>query len=381
MNEQQLLTNARIVTPDEVILGTLRVEEGVITDIDHGVTSAVGVEDLNGDFLIPGLVELHTDNLEKHFTPRPKVRWPSVPAVVAHDAQVTAAGITTVFDAVALGDVNDGSTRIKYVNDMIEAVTLAQEEQAIRAEHFLHLRCEVAYEKVLELFEPYREHYLLRLVSLMDHSPGQRQFASLDKYREYYQGKYGLDDQEIEEFIVKQKEASRKHSRSNREQIVVQCREMGVPMASHDDATAEHVDEAIGYGMSIAEFPTTKEAARESRGRGMKVLMGAPNLVRGGSHSGNVSARELAEDDLLDIVSSDYFPTSLLQAAFTLHQKVDGFTLPKAISTVTSNPARAAGLPDRGEISVGKRADLVRVHEYHRFPLVREVWRQGRRIY
>jgi alpha-D-ribose 1-methylphosphonate 5-triphosphate diphosphatase len=381
MSNQLLLTNARIVTPHEVILGTLRIVDGVITDIEHGLTSTVGVEDLQGDFLIPGLVELHTDNLEKHFTPRPKVRWPSVPAVVAHDAQVAAAGITTVFDAIALGDVKDGSARIQFVNDMIEAVTLAQEEQAIRAEHFLHLRCEVAYEKVLELFEPYREHYLLRLVSLMDHSPGQRQFVNLQKYREYYQGKYGMDDREIEVFIDQQKEASQRFSRRNREEIVERCRELGVPMASHDDATSAHVDEAIGYGMSIAEFPTTNEAAATSKGQGMKVLMGAPNLVRGGSHSGNISARELAENELLDIVSSDYFPASLLQAAFTLHQKVEGFTLPRAISTITSNPANSAGLSDRGEIVVGKRADLVRVHEYHRFPLVREVWRQGNRIF
>ncbi|MCG8428012.1 MAG: alpha-D-ribose 1-methylphosphonate 5-triphosphate diphosphatase [Chromatiales bacterium] len=381
MKKQLLLTNARVVLKDEVILGTVKVEEGVIAEVDQGVTSALGVEDMEGDFLIPGLIELHTDNLEKHFTPRPKVRWPSIPAVIAHDAQVAASGITTVFDAVALGDVSDGSMRLQYVNEMIEAITMAQEEHATRSEHFIHLRCEVAYEKVLELFDPFKEHYLLRLVSVMDHSPGQRQFASLDKYREYYQGKYGLDDREIEAFIVKQKAASEQYSAANREEIVDICHEHKIPLASHDDATVEHVEESVGYGMSIAEFPTTHEAAVEARKGGLSVLMGAPNLVRGRSHSGNVSARELAQEGLLDVISSDYFPTSLLQAAFTLFHDTDSFTLPEAVATVSAKPANAVSLSDRGEIAVGKRGDLVRVHEYHRFPLVKEVWRQGRRIY
>ena len=381
MRNELLLTNARIVLKDEVIVGSIRIQDGVICDIDHGLSSAIGVEDMEGDYLIPGLIELHTDNLEKHFTPRPKVRWPSIPAVLAHDAQLAAAGITTVFDAVALGDVKDGSARIQYVNDMIEAITMAQEERATRSEHFIHLRCELAYEKVVDLFNPFRDHYLLRLVSVMDHSPGQRQFVNIDKYREYYQGKYGLNDQEIEEFIDSQKKASQRYSQKNRQQIVDQCREMDIALASHDDATAEHINEAVQYGMCIAEFPTTHEAAQEAKRNGLNVLMGAPNLVHGHSHSGNVSARELAENGLLDVVSSDYFPTSLLQAAFTLHRETDSFTLPEAISTVTSKPAQSVRLTDRGEIAVGMRGDVVRVHEYHRFPLVKEVWRQGRRIY
>lgn len=381
MSNSLLLTNARVVTATEVFPGTVQVAGGVIRAVDRGVTSVAGATDLEGDFLLPGLVELHTDNLEKHFTPRPGVRWPSLPAVVAHDAQVVAAGITTVFDALALGDVKDGSARMENLDDMATAVTLAQAENATRAEHFLHLRCELGHPDLTRLFHNFDGNGLVRLVSVMDHAPGQRQFVNLDKYREYYQGKYRLSDAEMDAFMDRQIRSSRDHSGGNRAHIVARCHERGLPLASHDDAEPAHVEEARALGMSIAEFPTTLEAARAARHHGLQVLMGAPNLVRGGSHSGNVSARALAEADLLDIVSSDYFPGSLLQAAFALEESVASISLPDAVARVSRNPARAARLGDRGSIEPGLRGDLVRVHEYHRFPLVREVWRAGMRVY
>lgn len=376
-----ILTNARIVTPDDVFLGTIKVEKGIISDMQKGVTSVRKVSDLEGDLLLPGLIELHTDNLEKHFTPRPKVRWPSLPAVVAHDAQIAAAGITTVFDAIALGDVMDGSQRVEYVNDMVEAVALAQAEGVTRVEHFLHLRCELVYAEVVNILDRFVGHSLLRLVSVMDHSPGQRQFTDVEKYRTYYQGKFGMSDQEIELFMQEQQAASQQFSDKNRDIIIKKCRELGVATASHDDATREHIQASSHYGMSIAEFPTTHEAAREAKNVGLSVLVGAPNLVRGISHSGNVSAHKLAEEGLLDIISSDYFPSSLLQAAISLHRDTDAYTLPDAFKTITLNPATAIRLKDRGEIAVSKRADLLRVREYHHLPLVIEVWREGIRIY
>jgi alpha-D-ribose 1-methylphosphonate 5-triphosphate diphosphatase len=375
-----LLTNTRIVTRSEVIDGTVRVEDGRIVAVEAGDTALPGAWDLGGDYLLPGLVELHTDNLERHFVPRPGVRWPGLPAVLAHDAQIAAAGITTVFDALALGDVIDGSDRLNNLADMAAAVIQAQTAGLTRAEHFLHLRCELNFADLLPLWETFDGHEQVRLVSVMDHTPGQRQFTRLDKCREYYQGKYGLDDAQMDAFIAQQQAAHQRYSAGHRRHIAQSCRQRRLPLASHDDATREQVAEAAEFGMIIAEFPTTLEAAEASRAHGLAVLMGAPNLLRGRSHSGNVAAAELAQAGLLDILSSDYYPSSLLQAAFLLHRRFARVPLPEAVATVTHNPAGAAGLVDRGEIAPGKRADLIRVRESGDLPVVREVWRAGERV-
>ncbi|CAA7616873.1 alpha-D-ribose 1-methylphosphonate 5-triphosphate diphosphatase [Magnetospirillum sp. UT-4] len=380
MTSEIVLANARIVTADEVIRGTLHVKDGRIIGLARGATALPGAVDCDGDYVVPGLVELHTDNLEKHVTPRPKVRWHPGSAALAHDAQMASAGITTVFDAISCGDIIEGSTRLETLEDMVGAVSDAQARGHFRAEHRLHLRCEVSSANILELFGAFADNPLVGIVSLMDHTPGQRQFVREDKYYEYYQGKYGFSDAEMVEFTRRQQENSARYSDPHRRAIAATCRERGLTLASHDDATPEHVAEAAGLGIHFAEFPTTVEAARASRAAGMMVLMGAPNLVRGGSHSGNVSAAELAGIGCLDVLSSDYVPISLMEAAFLLHGGPLGFALPAAIATVAANPARVAGLDDRGTIAVGKRADLVRVHDAGHMPVVRAVWRQGRRI-
>lgn len=380
MTAELVLTNARLVTPEAVFDGSLCIRGSRIHAVDTGPSRLPAAVDLAGDYLIPGLVELHTDNLEKHFSPRPGVRWPSLSAVVAHDAEIAAAGITTVFDALALGDVMEGSARVANLDEMTQALARASDDRLLRADHHLHLRCEVSYAGVLDLFHRHLEGPLVRLVSVMDHSPGQRQFASLDKYREYYRGKYGLSETELQEFIVSQKQASARYSAAHRAEVVAKCRARGLPLASHDDATGEHIAEAARLGMVIAEFPTTLEAARCARERGMHVMMGGPNVVRGQSHSGNVSARELARARLLDTISSDYCPASALHAAFLLGTGDGAYTLPEAVATVTANPARAAGLNDRGELAPGQRADLVRVRTARGIPLARQVWREGQRV-
>lgn len=376
-----ILTNAQIVLPNEVISGSVCIENGNITDISESNSSLYNALDCEQQYLIPGLVELHTDNLEKHFTPRPKVTWPGQPAVVAHDAQLIASGITTVFDAVALGDVNEGSQRLENLQLMLDAIRNARDEGILRADHMLHLRCEVCHENVLMLFEDLIDTPDVHLVSLMDHSPGQRQFTNMDKYRTYYQGKFHLSNDELETFIIRQKENSQRFSDKHRRRIVDICNERGIPTASHDDATEAHVEESASMGMRIAEFPTTEVAASLSHQKGMAVMMGAPNVVRGGSHSGNIAAHELARIGVLDILSSDYCPTSILHAAFVLKKLDNDHDLSSAINTITLNPARAAKLDDRGEIAVGKRADLVMVREVNDYPLVSHVWAKGTRCF
>ncbi|WP_079201368.1 alpha-D-ribose 1-methylphosphonate 5-triphosphate diphosphatase [Pseudomonas sp. CC6-YY-74] len=381
MPAEQILTNARVVTAEQEFVGTLVLRDGLIAQVDEGVSGLPQALDLGGDYLLPGLVELHTDNLEKYMSPRPGVDWPSTSAVLTHDAQIVSAGITTVFDALAIGDINPRGKRMQQLPAMLAAIAQASAAGHTRADHLLHLRCELCHPDSLAVFRDLVEHPLVQLVSVMDHSPGQRQFAKEDKYREYYMGKYHLSSAEMDAFIKEQVANSIEFSDRHRRAIVEDCHARGLALASHDDATLAHVQESAGFGMSIAEFPTTLEAAKASHELGLKVLMGAPNIVRGGSHSGNIAAAELARHEVLDILSSDYYPASLLQAAFMLAEQDNGYDLPRAIATVSRSPAQAAGLHDRGEIRVGLRADLIHAQVHDGQAVIQQVWRQANRVF
>ncbi|WP_027142403.1 alpha-D-ribose 1-methylphosphonate 5-triphosphate diphosphatase [Mesorhizobium sp. WSM3626] len=378
MTVETVLSNARIVLADEIVEGSLVLRDGFIAGIDAG-TGRIG-EDMGGDYIIPGLVELHTDHLEGHYAPRPKVRWNPIAAVLAHDAQVATAGITTVLDALRVGMDEDADLTLDDIRRLADAIEDSVGQDRLRADHFLHLRCEVSAPDCLNAFANFDGDERVRLASLMDHAPGQRQFVNLETYAYYYQRKLKLSDRDFQKFCEKRMDESARNSGPNRVFIAAACQERGIVLASHDDATSAHVDEAIEQGVRVAEFPTTEEAARASKAAGLGVLMGAPNVMRGASHSGNVSARTLASDGLLDILSSDYIPFSLIQSAFFLGDMVEGISLPQAVAMVSKNPAQAVGLDDRGVIEQGRRADLVRVRVDDHVPVVRTVWRQGRRV-
>ncbi|MDB5538400.1 MAG: alpha-D-ribose 1-methylphosphonate 5-triphosphate diphosphatase, partial [Devosia sp.] len=337
-------------------------------------------EDVDGDFVIPGLVELHTDHFENHYRPRPGVTWNAMAALQSHDAQVAGAGITTVFDAVRIGSDPEVGDISDDVRAMVEAVAAADADDRLRADHHIHLRCELPTPDAAQHFEDHCTNPIVGLASLMDHTPGQRQYTTLEHYIHYYQKKLRLSDAEMARFIADRRAEHDKYADENRAAILKRGREIGLAFASHDDATVAHVDEAVRDGMSIAEFPTTMDAAKACHGAGLAVLMGAPNVVRGKSHNGNISATELAKAGVLDVLSSDYVPFALMYAAFLLPERADNITLPQAIGMVTSRPAAAAHLDDRGEIAVGKRADLVRVRRTDPVPVVRSVWRQGKRV-
>ena len=368
--------NARIVAGDEIVAGSIATAGGVITAIDAGAADTG--EDLEGDYLIPGLVELHTDHLENHYRPRPGVFWDAMAALHAHDAQIAGSGITTVFDAVRIGSDTDMPDMGSHVERLTSAIATGRRDGWLRAEHFIHLRCELPSHDVLEQFETYATHPETRLASVMDHTPGQRQFRSLEDYKRFYARNHTAE--EMERYIAARLDEHARYSAPHRAHITRRARELGLALASHDDATLAHVEEATEDGVAIAEVPTTLEAAAAAHDAGLAILMGAPNVVRGRSHSGNISATDLVRAGLLDILSSDYVPFALLQAAFVLPQRVDGLTLPQALATVTRNPARAAGLTDRGEIAIGKRADLVRVAVIGGLPVVRGVWRNEKRV-
>lgn len=372
-----VLSNARVVAGGEVLHGAVQVRDGRIAAVDAG--RYPGGVDLEGDLLIPGLVELHTDNFERHLMPRPKVHWPELPALFGHDAEVAAAGITTVFDALGVGDADPEAMRGQDMGPVVRALERAARDGLLRAEHRLHIRAELPAPNTLALFEPFRDHPLVGLISLMDHTPGQRQWENIEQARIYYCGKKGWSNEKFERSVARSRELQERYATPHRRHFAEYARARGIALASHDDTRVEHVVQAHGEGAAISEFPTRVEAAAAARDRGLSVVMGAPNVVRGGSHSGNVAAVELARKGLLDSLSSDYVPASLLMAAFGLVREA-GFAIPQALATVSLNPARAVGLDDRGVIAPGLRADLVQVRLAGEQPVVRAVWREGLRV-
>ena len=370
----------RIVTPDGLVCGEAVVRGASILAVDPRATASPGALDWGADMLTPGLVDVHTDNFEKHYQPRPGALWDGYGAALAHDGQCAAAGLTTVFDSLALHGKKDGLDRKDALAPMISAMDAARADGALRADHLLHLRCEITDPALLDNLEPYVDHPRLKLLSVMDHTPGQRQTANLDRLQERMLAN-GRSEVEIEELLAnRQFKRDQGLAGPNRRSVVGFAREYGLPLAAHDDASLEHVQEAHADGCVMAEFPVTLEAARAVRGFGMWIVMGGPNFVRGGSHSGNLSAREAAEADLLDIIASDYVPLSMLRTAFMLMDDYH-WAPQKALAVVSRNPARSVGLDDRGEIAPGQRADLLRVFRTPSgWPAPVEVWREGRRV-
>ena len=374
-----VLANARIVLANEIVVGHVLVRDGRIAAVGSGGTSVPGAQDLEGDYLLPGLVEMHTDNLERHAMPRPKVTFPMQAAVQAHDGEIASAGITTVLDAIGVGDPYNDGFRSRDQGELLRVLDRLEAAGSLRADHHIHVRAELPAPNTLELFEPFRGHRRLRLISLMDHTPGQRQWSEIEHARVYYTGKKGWSNEKFDAEVRIAPERQAKYAQPHRQWFADFARDHDVALATHDDTTVAHVDEALALGAAMSEFPTTLAAARHARASGLATIAGAPNVVRGGSHSGNVSALELAREGVLDALSSDYVPASLLLAAWIL-QRAAGFSLNEAVGVVSRAPARACGFDDRGEIANGLRADLVRVREVGGHPVVREVWSTGRRV-
>ena len=377
----QIFSNAEIVTAEDRFRGYVVAADGLIQEVGAGKPPEAGI-DLGGDFLLPGLVEMHTDHLEAHYMPRPKVEWNAVSAVLSYDAQIASSGITTVFDSLRVG-IGEHEIRVGFgamVFDFAATIEEAGRNGNLRADHLTHLRCEVPAPNVVPSLKDFLGRFPVQLISLMDHTPGQRQFRDLEKYFIYYGGKSGKSRDDVMEIVRRRQGVGAERAAANRPAIVAIAQQHGIKLASHDDTTVEEVAASVAEGVTVAEFPTTLESAEASREAGMATVMGAPNVVRGGSHSGNVAASRLADAGLLDILSSDYVPASLLLGAFQLADSPGIAGLPGAINLVSRSPAQALGLVDRGEIAPGKRADLIRVGMMRDQPVIREVWRTGRRV-
>jgi alpha-D-ribose 1-methylphosphonate 5-triphosphate diphosphatase len=373
------LANAQLVLPDGVVTGAITIAQGGIREICQGAHVPAGAIDCAGDFVTPGLVELHTDNVERHIEPRPEVDWPHLPALIAHDAELASTGITTVFDAMRVGSIHGGKGRyIDYARTLADELLAARAEGLFKISHFLHLRAEVCSETLLDELSMFGPEDRVGIVSLMDHTPGQRQFRDLSALKTYVAKKRGMTDAEFAEHVQTLLDLQKRFGRKHETGAVQEAARLGAVLASHDDTTEGHVATSARNGVGFAEFPTTLEAAQACHAQGIAVMMGAPNLIRGGSHSGNVAAEGLAKAGLLDIVSSDYVPSALLLSAFRLADLWND--LPRAVATVTANPAKAAGLEDRGALREGLRGDVLRVRVVGQTPLLRGVWSRGQLV-
>lgn len=376
---ETVFANARLVLPDRVELGRLTVAGDTIAEIAFGPDVPRGAMDLGGEYLAPGLVELHTDNLERHMEPRPQVDWPHEAAILAHDRELCGCGITTVFDALRVGSITSGADgyMAAYAREVADEFLALRQAGVLRISHFVHLRAEICSETLIEELASFGPEDRIGIVSLMDHTPGQRQFRDVSKLRAYHMAKSGRSEADFIEHVASLKELRDEFGDANEAKAVEEARRYGATLASHDDTTDAHVATSAEYGVKLAEFPTTEEAARACQAHGIPVMMGAPNLIRGGSHSGNVAAADLARADFLDILSSDYVPGGLLHGATILGEIWND--LARGIATVTRAPADATGLTDRGALIEGRRADLLRFGIRGSTPVIRATWVRGER--
>ncbi len=374
----QTLSNARIVTPSGIVEGALALEDGRIA----GLSRAADGLDLGGAFVIPGIVDLHTDHVERHTHPRLSVLWPFLPALMAHDAVVISGGTTTVFDSLSVGASLKRPERREILEPLIEALAEGQAAGVFRAEHLLHLRCEISDPETMGLVDATVAHPLTRLVSVMDHTPGDRQSPDIDRWFAHMIHEMEVDEATGHAMMDELFERSRKRGAEVRAHVVRAAHAHAQPIMSHDDRTLAHADQAAAEGLAISEFPTTLIAAQRAREAGLAIVMGAPNYLRGGSQSGNVGVAELLAHGLVDALASDYIPRSPLDAAFRLAaDPAFPHDLPAALALVSDAPARMTGFPDRGRIEEGLRADLVAVRLVGDQPVVQAVWRAGKQVF
>ncbi|MDA8746960.1 alpha-D-ribose 1-methylphosphonate 5-triphosphate diphosphatase [Litoreibacter sp.] len=381
MTTATIFANAQLVLPDEVIHGSLLVRDGLIVEINQGRTVPNGAIDCGGQFLSPGLIELHTDNLERHMQPRPQVDWPHKAAIIAHDRELASTGITTVFDAIRVGSIvsENSKKRIrKYARSMANEIFAMRDAGALKISHHIHLRAEICSETLIEELAEFGPEDKVGIVSLMDHTPGQRQFRDLQKFEDYVCGKNGLSHENFGDYIAFLYGLQERLGQPHEAAAVAAAHRYGATLASHDDTTTQQVEHSHAHGVRIAEFPTTIEAAEACKALDIATIMGAPNLVRGGSHSGNVAAIDLANLRQLDILSSDYVPAALLQGAVQLAE-IWG-DMARGIASVTSNPAKSCGMSDRGEIREQLRADLTLFGTLEGTPVISGVWSQGAHV-
>jgi len=372
------LTNARIVLFDEVIEdASLFFEDGVIQAINPESCGNAEIINLKGKLLIPGMIDLHCDALEKEVEPRPNVHFPLDFACAQADKRNAAAGITTVYHALSFANDELGVRNNQFAADVARAVHEWHPHGLV--DNRVHCRYEITDESGLPILKQLLNEDAMHLISMMDHTPGQGQFKDMAAYRDYLSRTYKKTADEVE-VIVERKLESASGAFSRMQELAEAAHAAGISVASHDDDSPERVETMKGVGADISEFPISMEAAVAARQAGMSTIFGAPNIIRGKSQSGSMKAIDAIQEGVADCLCGDYSPASLIVAVMRVPELAD-INLAEAIQLVTANPARAARLHDRGTIEVGKRADLVAVGLPGGLPQVSEVWVHGKSAY
>lgn len=372
------IINGQIITPDRVIeKGCVGIEDGRIIDIRDTLPNTSGnVIDANGGYVMPGIIDIHGDDLETAISPRPSSRFPVDFALLQLDRSNAVCGITTKLHAIAYFEDELKGRHVGLSKEI--AKTIAHCSYGLLTNHFLHVRCEIStdLEDVLEVIE----NPLVKLVSLMDHTPGQGQFLDPEQYREYHKRIYGLNDAEIDG-IIRNKSGYANIKVQNMREVAKKALAKRISIASHDDDSSQKVELVHSIGARISEFPVTLDAASRSRELGMTICMGAPNVVLGRSTSGNLSSIQAVTAGLVDVLCSDYNPASMLYSLFILW-KQGILSLPDAVKMVTLNPAKAVCMDyETGSIEVGKRADILVVTEQMGIPVVARTIVNGEVVY
>lgn len=371
----RLLTHARVVLTNEVRDDVaVLIADGRIQALDPA-SSADAVEvDLRGRLLMPGMIDLHCDALEKEVEPRPGVHFPLDFACAQTDRRNAAAGITTVFHALSFANHELGVRNNAFAADIARAIHRWQPHAVI--DNRVHARYEVTDETAPATLTELIENGHAQLLSFMDHSPGQGQFRDVEAYRQYLSRTYKTDSKELDAILAQKTQAAR-GALARMQHLAALARDRGVALASHDDDSAAKVATVAALGAVISEFPINLDTARAAQAQGLATLFGAPNILRGKSQSGNMRALDAVLAGVADCLCGDYSPAALLPSVLRLPE-LAGIRLDQAVALVTRNPARAAGLTDRGEIAVGQRADLLSINCAAGLPQVERVWCNGR---
>lgn len=374
--ETTQIVGGRIVTPDDVIDGgVLRIRDGTIERILHDPdrrTHADTTVDATGKVVMPGLIDLHGDDIERHLFPRPEARVDTAVALTSADRTSVVNGITTKFHAIAFENAPGDNRAISLATELVETIDAATE---LLADNRVHVRCELT-ESVRAVRELLDSDISVGLVSLMNHVPGDGQFVDQEAFEERYVDGQGYSTESAQRLADCRQNTTESVLWYRISELAEHANDAGVPVASHDDDSPEFVDRMASQGVCISEFPVTIDAARRAAEHGLYSVMGAPNLVRGGSLWDNLAVEDAVDEGVVDVLCSDYHPPSLLAAPFV----PTGEPLPKRVARVTSNPADAVGLDDRGRIEEGLRADVL-VVDPEPIPTVQHVFANGQNVF
>lgn len=367
--------NAQIILPEKVIKGHILIDGQRISEVSGSgfpkVKSYpdVTMMDAEGCYVMPGMIDLHSDAIEKEIQPRPNTLFPINMAFYELEKKLAVSGITTMYHSLSLSD-EWGVRNKEMVVGVINNINRLKQNRSM-INHKIHLRYELTFLAGISILESLIRDKSIDLMSYMDHTPGQGQFRDTETLKSFTMQSYGKKAQEVEDFMDRTIENQARIDWFKLISLAKFAKTRGIRLASHDDDTKEKIETLLKCEGVLSEFPINMETALYAKSRDIHVCVGAPNIVRGKSHSNNMRAIDAITNNAADIVCSDYLPSAMLPAVF--HLTREGIKLTKAVKMVTLNPAKALGIDQEvGSVEVGKCADLILVGMHEDYPLLRK---------